>query len=145
MVRNWYLAGAATLGIAAAATAQAEEHAVVLTGFSYFPAVVYAQPGDTIRFINESGEEQTVVGKDAGWVVGPLQDLQEGMLTVDQETELAFYAAYQEFVDLDGDGENDLDKDSGTGNDTVPQDYGSYENAPIKAEITFLEPPLTEE
>lgn len=141
MMKNWQLAGAAALGIAAAAAAQAEEHSVVVTGFSYFPAVVYAQPGDTIRFVNESGEEQTVVGKDAGWTVGPLQDLEEGLLTVDQETELAFYSAYEEFVDENGDGINDLDAASGTGTDP---DYGSYENAPIKAEITFVEPPLTE-
>lgn len=132
MVRNWYLAGAAALGIAAAATAQAEEHSVVLTGFSYFPAVVYAQPGDTIRFVNESGEEQTVVGKDAGWVIGPLQNLEQGYLSVDQETELAFYAAYEE---VPGEG------DEGEGGEEDP-DYGSYENAPIKAEITFEEPPL---
>jgi plastocyanin len=135
MIRNWQLAGTVAFGIVAASAAQAEEHAVVVTGFSYFPAVVYAEPGDTIRFINESGEEQTVVGKDAGWTVGPLADMEEGTLTVDQETELAFYSAYAEFVDMNGDGVSD------PGSET---DYGSYENAPIKAEITFLEPPLSE-
>lgn len=134
MVKNWHLAGATILGIAAAATAQAEEHAVVVTGFSYFPAVVYAQPGDTIRFVNESGEEQTVVGKDAGWVIGPLQNLEEGTLMVDQETELAFYSAYQEDGEQDGDGV--------AAEDDPDAEYGSYENAPIKAEITFAEPPL---
>ena len=140
MVRKWYFAGVAILGMSAAA--QAEEHTVVVTGFSYFPAVVYAQPGDTIRFVNESGEEQTVVGKDAGWIVGPLQDLEEGHLTVEQETELAFFAAYEEFVDADGDGVNDLE--AGGETEAPADEYGSYENAPIKAEITFVEPPLTE-
>lgn len=135
MGMKWQLAGAAALGIATAATAQAEEHSVVVTGYSYFPAVVYAQPGDAIRFINESGEQQTVVGKDAGWVVGPLQDLEEGYLTVEQATELAFYSAYQEFVDENGDGVNDAE--TGAEDDG----YGSYENAPIRAEITFDAPP----
>ena len=134
MARNLYLAGAAALALVAASV-QAEEHSVVVTGFSYFPAVVYAQPGDTIRFINESGDEQTVVGKDTGWTIGPLASMEEGTLTVNQETELAFYSAYAEFVDLNGDGINDADPTT---------DYGSYENAPIKAEITFLEPPLSE-
>lgn len=134
MVKTWQLAGATLLGMTAAATAQAEEHAVLVTGYSYFPAVVYAQPGDQIRFINGSGEEQTVVGKDAGWTIGPLQHQEEGTLLVQEETELAFYSAYAEFVDADGDGVNDVEGD----------EYGSYENAPIKAEITFLPPPLTE-
>ncbi len=132
MVRNWYLAGAAALSIATVNAANAEEHFIVVTGFSYFPAVTYAQPGDTIRFVNESGEEQTVVGKDAGWVVGPLQNLEQGELTVDQETELSFYAAYE-----DGGAEEPV----GGGEDPAV-DYGSYENAPIKAEITFDEPRL---
>jgi plastocyanin len=142
MFKNWHIAGALVIGMAG--TAHAEEHMIVLTGFSYFPAVTYAKPGDTVRFINESGEEQTVVGKDAGWVVGPLNDQQEGTLVVSEETELAFFAAHGNFLDEDGDGENDLDHDNGSGNDDGPGNgnYGTYEDAPIRAEITFDVAPL---
>lgn len=130
MIKNLYLVGIAAVSMTAAAMAQAEEHPVIVTGFSYFPAVVYAQPGDTIRFINNSGEQQTVVGKDTGWVVGPLQDLEEGTLLVEEETELAFYAAYEEEGEQPVEGANE---------------HGSYEGAPIKAEITFDEPPLNDQ
>lgn len=124
------LALACAMGLAS--QAHAAEHTIVLTGFSYFPAVTYVSPGDTVIFVNSSGEEQTVVGKDAGWTVGPLQNDEEGALSVTQETELRFYAAHQE--DVEGEAVDD--------EETAESEYGSYETAPIKAEITFDEPPL---
>ena len=101
---------------------------VVMTGFSYFPAVTYAVPGDTIRFINESGEAQTVVGKDSGWSLGPLQDQASDTLTVSEETELKFFAAYQCTSECEGEEEQ--------------ENPGNYDEAPIKAEISFSQPPL---
>lgn len=128
---------AGALSLLMAAPAVAEEHVVILTGFSYFPSVTYAQPGDTVRFVNQSGDEETVVGRDVGWVVGPLQDQDEGTLVVNEETELAFFSAYTA-----------CDDSSCSGDSTDPFDddnYGSYEEAPIKAEITFEAPVLEEE
>ena len=139
MVKNWYIASAVALGMAAATTAQAEEHIVVVTGFSYFPAISYVASGDTVRFVNESGEEQTVVGADVGWVVGPLQDQEEGTLTVTEETELRFFSAYADTSCNNGD--SGTDGNCGDGNDEDP-DYGDYDDAPIKAEITFDAAPL---
>ena len=80
MVKYTFVAGALALGLASAA--QAEEHMVVVTGFSYFPAVTYAAPGDSVIFINESGETQTVVGQDAGWVIGPLEVINQARLII---------------------------------------------------------------
>lgn len=139
MVKPIYAASALALGMATAA--HAEEHLVVLTGFTYFPAVVYVDPGDTIRFINSSGEDQVVVGKDAGWTIGPLANNEEGTLEVTAETELKFFAAYQGFGGDDGlcnNGNDGSDGNCGSGNDA----YGKYEDAAIKAEITFADPPL---
>jgi len=128
---------AALIATGLASAAAAEEHIVILTGFSYFPAVTYAQSGDTVVFVNESGEEQTVVGKDVGWIIGPLDDAAEGMLVVDEETELKFFAAYvacsQEECDEDDDG----------GDEIAGEDYGTYDDAPIRAEITFDAAPLS--
>ena len=131
------IAAALTAGFTTAA--QAGEHQVVLTGFSYFPAVTYAAPGDTIIFINDSGEEQTVVGADIGWTVGPLAAQAEGSLVVTEETELKFFAAY---VD---DWEDGVDDGAGSGDsdDNIGADYGTYEDAPIRAEISFEAPPLS--
>lgn len=135
MVKKSLIAAAMVAGLAQAA--QADDHMIVLTGFSYFPAITYVSPGDTVVFINSSGEEQTVVGADAGWTVGPLSDDQEGSLVVTEETELRFFAAYQNCAGQSGDGD-DTDAEDCDGED----DYGSYEEAPIRAEITFDAPPL---
>lgn len=122
LLKKTLMLGAIGLGLTSAA--QAEEHLVVLTGFSYFPAITFAQPGDTVNFINESGEEQTVVGKDSGWTIGPLAAEEQGSLTVTEETELAFFAAYT------------VEPEEGADPAAEPEE-GTYENAPIKAEISF--------
>ncbi len=126
---------AALLATGLASAAAAEEHIVILTGFSYFPAVTYANSGDTVTFVNESGEEQTVVGKDVGWVIGPLDNAGEGTLVVNEETELKFFAAYVDcsLQECDDDDE---------GEEIPGEDYGTYDDAPIRAEITFDAAPL---
>ena len=135
--KNTYIAAALLAG--SASMAHAAEHMVVLTGFSYFPAVTYAAPGDTVIFINESGEEQTVVGKDSGWIIGPLTDQAEGSLVVTEETELKFFAAYSDEM---GDEEDDTTTASADGG--ASQEHGTYEDAPIRAEISFEAPNLSE-
>lgn len=129
MFKKWQLAAATVIGLANAA--HAEEHMIVITGFSYFPAVTYAKPGDLVRFINQSGESQMVVGKDTGWMVGPLQDQQEAILSVDEETELSFFAAYGDWNEAEGPSDDDAD-------------YGDYEDAVVRAEIIFDSAPVTE-
>jgi len=128
---------AALIATGLASAAAAEEHIVILTGFSYFPAVTYAQSGDTVVFVNESGEEQTVVGKDTGWVIGPLENAAEGMLVVNEETELKFFAAYVNCS------QESCDNDEEEGNSLPGEDYGTYDDAPIRAEITFDAAPLS--
>ena len=149
MVKKLFLAGACALGLNSAA--HADQHVVVLTGFSYFPAITYVDAGDTVIFVNESGETQTVVAKDSGWTVGPLDNEAEGALVVQEDTELLFFAAYceEENVDAAGNcgqgiaGGNDQTADgSDTSVDTPDDTYGSYEGAPIKAEISFEPAPL---
>lgn len=120
MFKTWHIATALVMGMTS--VAHADEHMVVMTGFSYFPDVIYAKPGDRVRFVNRSGEEQIVVGRGTDWTVGPLDNEGDGVLVVAQSTELAFFAAYQQ-----AGGEGDQ--------------YGNYADAPIKAEITFAPPP----
>ncbi|MEP4198623.1 MAG: hypothetical protein ABJL99_23620 [Aliishimia sp.] len=129
------VATASALSLAIAAPVAAEEHIVVLTGFTYFPNVTYADPGDTIRFVNESGEEETVVGRDTGWTVGPLADNEEGTLVITEETELAFFSAY---TPASG-GEASTDDPDAT--DVIGDNFGTYEDADITAEISFEDPP----
>lgn len=140
--RNMLTAG--VLSLAMAGPALADEHIVIVTGFSYFPSITFAQPGDTVRFVNQSGASETVVGRDTGWVIGPLADLEEGELVVTEETELAFFSAYNDCADSptgcsDG-GDTGSDPTAGDAGSGDP--YGTYEEADIKAEISFEEPVL---
>lgn len=146
MVNKLLLASALAFGLGTAA--HAKEHIIVLTGFSYFPAITYVDSGDTVIFVNESEETQTVVAKDSGWTVGPLDASSQGALVVEDDTELLFFAAYcdQTNVDAAGNcGQSTGGTDSGSSNDAAdtPDDiYGTYDGAPIKAEISFEAPPL---
>lgn len=167
------LIAAGALSLAMSAPAIAEEHMVIVTGFSYFPAITYAQPGDSIRFINQSGGPEIVVGRNTGWFIVLGTD-GEGELVVEEETELLFFSAYQalcEFFtgeDAENCGPEDNDTTtstvvdntgsattttsntgtSGSASDPAAGDsddenpFGNYEDAEIKAEITFEAPVL---
>jgi plastocyanin len=50
----------------------AHEHTVMVLEESFFPKVTYAAPGDTVRFVNASDSEQSIVAKDDNWSVGPI-------------------------------------------------------------------------
>ena len=95
----------------------AEEHMVVVTGFSYFPEIVYVQPGDTVLFINKSGTDQTVFARDGSWVVGPLPNNGEASLTITGQTELNYFGLTR-------------------------RDAAADDTAPIGAEMSFLPAPL---
>lgn len=135
---------AGLLSLTLTTPALADEHIVIVTGFSYFPAITFAQPGDTVRFINQSGRTETVVGRDTGWVIGPLDDLEEGELTITEETELAFFSAYKDCENsADGsDGNCGLGDEEPAAGDDGSEPYGNYEEATIKAEISFDPAPV---
>ncbi|XDA97213.1 hypothetical protein AB1M95_13970 [Sulfitobacter sp. LCG007] len=78
------LAGAATLGSAdqVPEPGTAAEHVVIILTGGYFPEVVYARPGDTIRFVNESGREHVVTAYAPGWTTGIIEPGQEMVVPV---------------------------------------------------------------
>lgn len=144
------LVAASALSLALATPALANDHVVIVTGFSYFPAVTFAEPGDTVRFLNQSGGPETIVGRDTGWVIGPLNDQEEGELVVTEETELAFFSAYMDCTEgsatQDAGCSTSRDAPTTTGDaasSAAPQNpYGNFEDAVIKAEISFDHPAL---
>ena len=74
----------------ASSPALSEQHMVIVTGFSFFPETVYVQPGDTVLFINKSGEIQTVTARDGSWRVGPIANEDEAVLTINTDTVLDY-------------------------------------------------------
>ena len=91
-------AAAFTLGLSAqSALAQdapstlPTEHIVMILGDTFFPTVSYVDPGDTLRFVNASGFEQSVTSGDGGWSVGPIADQAEATLTAEADMALLFF------------------------------------------------------
>ena len=50
-----------------AGVAQAESHVIMIVDGGYFPAVIYAQPGDNLIFENWSEAEHTVGDPNGSW------------------------------------------------------------------------------
>ncbi|WP_386625439.1 cupredoxin domain-containing protein [Sulfitobacter geojensis] len=69
--RKGVLAVAAALSFVAGA-AQADNHVVLIVDGSYFPSVVYANPGDNIVFRNNSDASHTVNGPEGSWTSGEI-------------------------------------------------------------------------
>ncbi|MDF3415690.1 hypothetical protein HKX54_14550 [Sulfitobacter sp. M57] len=87
--RKSALAFASALSLLAS-TAQAEEHVVLVLDGSYFPSLVYASPGDTIVFQNDSDNSQTVSGPEGSWTSGPMSPDAEYSLQLEETTPLTF-------------------------------------------------------
>jgi len=83
MLRNMTFGAGLAFGLTAIATpAAAEEHEVIMLGVSFFPRVVYVDAGDTVRFVNESGETQYIKGWHDTWAFGPIDAGTESTMTV---------------------------------------------------------------
>ncbi|MEO0939167.1 MAG: hypothetical protein AAFY38_13525 [Pseudomonadota bacterium] len=75
--------GALFSAAALCATAtHAEEHEVLILGSGFFPGIIYADTGDTIRFVNVSDNPQYLIGDDDRWAIGPIANDAEQVLNV---------------------------------------------------------------
>jgi len=101
----------------------ATDHQIIFTGMAFFPAVTYAQPGDTIVIYNDDRSTNTFVGKDDTWVMGPVNADGMAAIGLDAATTLDFYVAHS----------------GGSGSGSA---YGSYGAATIVGSISYDPPPL---
>jgi len=81
MARSLYFAPMILAGLVAAPAA-AEQHEVLVLGTGFFPGVIYANTGDTIRFVNESEATQYLIGDDNIWTIGPISPGAEVTFTI---------------------------------------------------------------
>ncbi|MEL7167048.1 MAG: hypothetical protein AAFY52_01570 [Pseudomonadota bacterium] len=81
----------ATLGVATVAIAA--EHEILILPNTYFPETTYLNPGDQVRFINDSGDTHTIVAANEDWTIGPLDPEEEYVLMIDEEIERTFHNA----------------------------------------------------
>jgi len=77
--------------LSAATTAAAAELTVLILPDAYFPEITYLNSGDTVRFINQSGVEQSIISENAAWELGPIPDQGEVTMVIDGGVEKSFY------------------------------------------------------
>ncbi|WP_415921623.1 hypothetical protein [Tateyamaria sp. SN6-1] len=92
MLRATFI-GTAMAVISLATAANAAEHQILILPDTYFPETTYLDPGDTIRFINVSGDEHTIIAANEAWTIGPLNAEEEFTMVVDSEIERTFHNA----------------------------------------------------
>lgn len=97
---------AMTLAVTASVTlwagvAQAAEHQILMLGDAFFPSVTYADPGDTLRFVNVTESSQNVLAKNDKWALGPIAPNGEATIVIAPGVQSTFYNP--DLVDSNGD------------------------------------------
>lgn len=100
---------AALVMLTSATAAAAEEHVILYLGQAFFPSVTHIQPGDTIRFVNSSGQATQIAGENSDWSVGPLSPNQEQVIPVASGMSETYFATQPE-----GEDEDEVDADDTT-------------------------------
>ena len=71
--------------------ASAEEHIVVILEAAYFPRNTTVEPGDVVRFVNESGREHEIFHVNGQWATAPIAEGEELLVTIDEGMTGPFY------------------------------------------------------
>ncbi len=69
---------------------------------SYFPSVVYANPGDNILFHNNSDASHTVNGPEESWTSGPISSEAMFSLKVEETTPPTFTGLGSDGTEAEG-------------------------------------------
>ena len=85
--------GTVLMGLGMGTAAAAAEHNILILPDTYFPETTYLDPGDTVKFINLSEDQHTIVAANEAWEIGPIEPNGEHTLTVDSEIERTFHNA----------------------------------------------------
>lgn len=85
-----------------AGAAQAEDHVVLIVDGSYFPSVVYASPGESITFRNNSDASHTVNGAQDSWTSGVISTEAIFTLNIQQDTPPTFYGLGSDGTQAEG-------------------------------------------
>lgn len=68
-----------------AAQAQPKEHIVIILGSTYFPQKTSVETGDTVRFVNVSGNVHSVTSAAGLWTTGPMDEGEEHIILIKPE------------------------------------------------------------
>ncbi|MEL6618093.1 MAG: hypothetical protein AAFP16_04410 [Pseudomonadota bacterium] len=93
--------GAMLASMSIGTIAQAVEHTVLILPDAYFPRITYLNPGDTVRFINETDATHEIVSKNGTWTLEIATEGEEVMV-IEQGVQKTFYDAESANVDDEG-------------------------------------------
>lgn len=100
-MKRTMIAGATLAAISIGSVAQAAEHTIVILPDAYFPYISYIDPGDTVRFVNVSGEMHEIVSKNGDWSL-EIEAEAEVTMVIDEGVQKTFYDASSEEEDAEG-------------------------------------------
>ncbi len=72
------------------------EKTITIKGGVFFPPVMLAAPGDTIRIINDDETTHDATADDGSWTTGPIEPGAEVIFTVANEMQACFESTYNE-------------------------------------------------
>lgn len=119
-IRNGACAFVAVSCLAGAASA--EEHWVRIVEGAYFPALVHAEVGDTVLFVNETDAIHEVHATDESWTSGQIPVDGSFSLLLAEDTVLAYTASVETEGDGDGAGDETLEQNGEISFDPPPPD-----------------------
>lgn len=90
MTRTMTFAAAAAMYLCGA-TAHAAEHNILVLGDGFFPKVTYANPGDTLVFMNVTETSQNILAKNDKWAIGPIAPNDSATLEIEPGVQSTFY------------------------------------------------------
>jgi plastocyanin len=88
--------------ISVAGAAQAEDHSVLIMDGGFFPAVIYAHPGDSITFTNSSEISQILQGPQQVWMSHSVPVDGSYTLDLDANTPMVFYSQASDGFTIEG-------------------------------------------
>jgi len=113
-------AGALSVGTGALG---AEIHVVTIYDNDFMPPLVFAQPGDTIRFINDDLVPREAVASDFSWSTGAILPGESYELSIYEDTQLLYASA---------DVNDGASEDADAGSEELPDGAVTFEEPPLE-------------
>ncbi|WP_166418851.1 cupredoxin domain-containing protein [Cochlodiniinecator piscidefendens] len=72
------------------------EHEVNIVGNDFMPPLVYSEPGDALRFVNDDAVSRTVSASDNTWSTGPIGPGDTVILPITEGMTMSYILPYSE-------------------------------------------------
>lgn len=109
-----------------ASAAAAEEYEILIMETAFFPEVTYVDVGDTVIFVNMSGESRMIKSENDEWFITAMAEGESATLAVTADTDTTFEAVQADVDSTDGSG--GTSEEIGNGEDGAQTDDNVYDD-----------------